>query len=177
MTPDAARAQLLEPWRHGEHFDGRGAEIDGPIDIAKKTVRGFDLSGARLAGIDARGAVMRGIAWLENARVAGAIDFSDATFRLDLRAKRLRAASVDLRGATMQGVLDLDGAEIDMLRLDGAVLLANVSLAGAKIGSVGLSGATAMGGVWAHAAKVGAIDNSNFDVEGRIVGEDAWTVG
>jgi len=170
MNMDSIIGELCQPWRHGEHFDGRNLVFDEPLVLDGLKIRSFDFSMVTLrAGVSARNADFSGMAWLRNARISGPCDFSGALFRNDLRADGLQAGKISMSGGCFQGVLSLCRSELDDLLLDDALVLANLNLEQAQItGAIDLSGAEIMGGLAAGGAHIGRLLDGNAEISGRI---------
>ncbi len=169
MTTADLRRALLKPWRHGDHFDGRGATVDAALDLSGCRLRGFDLSSARFAaGLDARGAEFQGLAWFQAARFAGAVNLTGATCRFDLCFDGVQCPTLDLTGLRMEGVLRLDGARVDRLVLADAVLLANLSLSRACVRQIEATNLEVMGGLWAPEARIDPASFAHAHIEGRV---------
>lgn len=169
MTPDALKAELQKPWRHGDHLDARGARFDAPVVLDGLTLRGFDLSGAQFAaGLSARGATFLGLAWLMDARIDGALDLTGTQCRIDLRAEGLRADAVLLDGVQLRGVLALARLSAKRVSLTDALVLANLTLERADVAETDLSRAEVMGGIWADGARLGRVSSSGSEVHGRL---------
>ncbi|QBF33431.1 pentapeptide repeat-containing protein [Thalassococcus sp. S3] len=169
MTPDALRAELLKPWRHGEHFDGHGLRVDAALDLSGRRLRGFDLSEARFAKtVDASQAELLGLAWFQKARFDASLRLAGATCRFDLRLEEIECPTLDLTGLRMEGVLWLDDARVGKLILTDAVLLANLSLARAEIGEIEAKNLEIMGGIWTHDANLDLTPFRDAHIEGRV---------
>ena len=171
MTDAAALLdELQRPWRHGEHFDGRGLVLDDPLVLDGMDIRGFDFSEAEFrAGFSAKGTRFRGLVWMRGAQIDGMCDLGRSSSRTDVRADGLRAGSVNLAGCQLQGVLSFVGARLSGLSLHGALVMANVTLEGAVIdGAVDLAEAELMGGLWTANAQIGALNRDSAQISGRV---------
>lgn len=163
-------SELRQPWRHGEHFDGRDLVLDEQLVLDGLQIRSFDFSRASFrAGISARNTVFSGMAWFRNSRISGSCDFSGALFRNDLRADGLHAGKIAMSGCCFQGVLSFCGSELEDLLLDDALVLANLTLEQAIVkGTVEISGAEVMGGVAASGAHISRFLDEAANISGRI---------
>ena len=171
MTPQDLKQALTQDWVQGEHAELREATVTEPVNLDGLILRSFDLSTAQFgAGLSARNAEFRGMAWLHGAKIAGTCDFSGATFRNDLRLDGLTCDHLILDEARFEGVLSLDHARIGKLSIKGTLCLANLSLAGISVADqANLSDSILMGGVWARDAEFGALNATGLDIEGRRI--------
>ncbi len=170
MTAAELIGELTRPWRHGEHFDGRGLVIEEPVVLDGLRLRGFDLSQVHFkAGLSARGATFLGLAWLRGAHIAGACDLSGARFRIDLRAEELQADTLCLDGVEILGVLALARAQARRISLADALIMANLTLEGAAVSEeFDMSRAEVLGGLWADDARLAKIAAAGSEVSGRL---------
>ena len=161
---------LRQPWRHGEHLDGRGFVLEDPLVLDGMDVRGFDLSNAHLkSGMSARGATFQGLVWLQDTTIDGACDLTGARFRIDLRAGGMVTDSLRLDAAQVLGILDLARLRARTLTLSGALVMANLTLESAEIAEeIDLTATEIMGGFWADGARFGRMLSDGVDVEGRV---------
>ncbi|MCY6379766.1 hypothetical protein [Hoeflea prorocentri] len=163
-------ADFQRPWRHGEHVDATGLVIEEPLVLDGLTVRGIDLSGAKLkGGLSARRTRFRGLAWLCNAEVQGQCDLTGAHFRTDFRADGLTADKTVLDDCVVQGVLSLAGSNLDSLSVRNALIMAHMTLEDAHIAGISdMTGAELLGGFWAAGGKLGPLELHGTEISGRV---------
>lgn len=175
MRPAELITELQQPWRHGEHFDARGAVFEDPVVLDGMTLRGFDLSGAHFkSGFSANGATFLGLAWIANARIDGKCDLTAAQFRIDLRGEGVATDELCLDMAQVRGVLSLARLRARYVSLSHALVMANLTLESAEISDgVDMSDAVVMGGFWAKEARLGSVKSDGAEIDGRINRPDA----
>lgn len=156
IDADEVAERLSRPHVVGERIDFRRCHLSEPLDLAGRTLCGFDFSESRFeAPVDFHGARFEGLSWFIGSRFHENCNFKGACFSNDARFDRCRFdSSADFLSVEFRGIGAFDHAVFEQAAdFSDIVAYGNLSLQEARIsGDLRLTNATLMGGLWSPRA-------------------------
>lgn len=143
------------------------------VDLAGRTLCGFDLSNTRFTGaVSFTDSFFKGISWFRSAEFCDGANFDRTCFYNDARFDDCRFNNgADFNGAEFRGIAAFDNCEaIGRLNLNNILANGNFSIESANLhAGAQLNAATIIGGLWSTGALGGsAFADPHCEVYGRI---------
>ncbi len=171
---DKIAERLTRPQVVGEFADFRQCHISEPLNLAGKTLCGFDFSNSRFdAAIDFSGVRFDGLSWFIGSQFHDKCDFADACFSNDARFDKCRFdSSAEFAAVEFRGIGAFDHVVFEQAaNFSRVVAYGNLSLQEARIScDLRLTDATLMGGLWSPGAELQTSPKAaGLQVHGRQV--------
>lgn len=172
VAADELVERLTQPQIVGERIDFRHCHISESVNLAGRTVCGFDFSNSRFdAEVDFTGARFEGLSWFIGSRFHGNTQFAAACFSNDARFDQcVFDSNAGFSGIEFRGIGAFDDAHFkQQIDFFGMVAYGNVSLQNARVsGGLILENAILMGGLWSPDAELAPkLQVAGLDVHGR----------